>query len=153
MAGRGRSNNGEGWLTRAAVEAAGITEEITEAAGKLAWRLRIRFWDRPGHGPGEATPPFGRWRETNEFAKKAMTAWNAIVEMFAAGRDATGNIYCGGIDRDQDGGDIIGGRLLNRKNIHVGWHLPTLILDATMRWNWSGPISGGQRYPISTGWW
>jgi putative DNA primase/helicase len=127
------SGNGEGWLTRSTIEAAGITKEIAEVAGDLALRLRVDPGITPGMDPRKRRRQSEAARETNQFSKKARATWNAIVEMFAAGRAATGNIHCGVIDRDQDGGEIFGARLLYRNDIHTDWHVPTLLLDATLR--------------------
>jgi len=125
--------NGEGWLARTALEAVGITQEIAAEMRGVARRLTVNPEIFPGMDPHDRRSRAERVREINQFSRKAERTWDAIVDMFAAGRGATGNIHCGGIGRDQDGGDIIGARLLYRKNIHIDWYLPTLLLDATLR--------------------
>lgn len=125
-------SNGEGWLTSAALYATDITEEIAVAMSKLTLRLMEDPNIVPGMDPRERRGRSERVREINQFSKKAKIAWDAIADMFAAGRAGTGNILCTVIDHDQDGGEIFGARLQYRKKIHRDWYVPTLLLDATL---------------------
>ena len=121
----------DGPIPRAAIEATGITSQSAGEARALEWRRKVDAAISPGMRPSDRKAAV-KAAQINKTIARLSLFWRAIEDLMRPGGPKASG-WAALTMTDTRRGTVRALELKGRKGIGEAFHLPTLILDATMQ--------------------
>ncbi len=121
----------DGPIPRAAIEATGITSQSASEARALEWRRKVDAAISPGMRPSDRKAAV-KAAQINKTIARLSLFWRAIEDLMRPGGPKASG-WAALTLTDTRRGVVRALELKGRKGIGEAFHLPTLILDATMQ--------------------
>lgn len=126
----GMARDGNGPIRRADLIAAGLTVQGAEAARKLEWQRKVKVDIRPGMSPAERKELVAQ-AARNKAVRTLALVWAAVAGLLAdEGADRSGWLALRDVPLAE--GSVRMLLVKGRKAINDAWHVPTLLIDATL---------------------